>query len=581
MIKKIFKSPELYCLILFLVGVYVTLALKVEIKDAVVTRSSNTFSTTLPYSEGMKRGEAFQVKFNIVEKFNNYDIRIVPDDCAEEMFLNGKNIDLRGIEKRCDFARGFVLQDDFLAPYRKGERNYYEVSIRNNGGSAGLNIFVTQKSLVPKVVHFATGILFAALCLLVARRLNLGRGLIIIFLVGVLCRLAYFAVTPYTGYSYDVGGHIEYIEYIMDKHSIPKATECWSCYHPPVYYVASIPYYLVGEFMGASGTTGLQVFSLLLSLTALLFGLLFLKGFLSGKTLYAASVLWTMWPTLFMIAPRIGNDQLFYALHILCLWGGINYLNKGKGKYLITSVVSTALAMWTKNTAMITLGMLLLFTVSGYVMNWRRLRPSGSEIVAWSMIFALFVGVVIQKFIFGGDLVANVGGINRGLGVGNSIFNYVYFDLKGFLSEPFTNPWKDEMGRQFFWNYTLKTALFGEFELVRTDVGRCLATVTSISLLALIVYAIRGFWRTHFRVIHWLLFLQGGAFFAALMFLRIKYPYACSNDFRFIVPVILSFSPFVAWGINVDGGSTKWKVVGNATVAVFVLSSAILYILAM
>ena len=70
-------------------------------------------------------------------------------------------------------------------------------------------------------------------------------------------------------------------------------------------------------------------------------------------------------------------------------------------------------------------------------------------------------------------------------------------------------------------------------------------------------------------------------FIAALMFLRIKVPYSCSNDFRYIAPVVLSFIPFVAMGVNVEGGSLKWKVLGYALVAGFVLSTVILYILAM
>ena len=111
--------------------------------------------------------------------------------------------------------------------------------------------------------------------------------------------------------------------------------------------------------------------------------------------------------------------------------------------------------------------------------------------------------------------------------------------------------------------------------------GRTFATLVSVTFLGLLVYAVRGFWKTRLKTIHWLLLMQGGAFIAALMFLRIKLPFACSNDFRLIAPAILSFIPFVAMGVNVEGGSLKWKVLGYALVAGFVLSTVILYILAM
>jgi hypothetical protein len=95
------------------------------------------------------------------------------------------------------------------------------------------------------------------------------------------------------------------------------------------------------------------------------------------------------------------------------------------------------------------------------------------------------------------------------------------------------------------------------------------------------VYAIRGFWKTRLGLVHWILLLQGVAFIAALMALRIKYPFACSNDFRYILPILLSFAPFVAMGVTLKDASTSWKVCGYITVAAFIVSSAVLYIMVM
>ena len=80
---------------------------------------------------------------------------------------------------------------------------------------------------------------------------------------------------------------------------------------------------------------------------------------------------------------------------------------------------------------------------------------------------------------------------------------------------------------------------------------------------------------------HWILLLQAAAFFGALMVLRIKVPFSCSNDFRYIAPVVLSIVPFMATGVTLEGSSVKWKVLGYVLVATFALSTVILYILAM
>lgn len=577
-----FKLPELYCVILLAACIVAGLAMRVSIDNIVLVRDNSPEEVSFPVAKKMNDGELFKIELDIHDPFHiAYDLRVVPDDCAESIFENGNEIDVSEIHDRCNFSKGFVLVDSVLALHRVGDRTHFIFNLKNNGGDAGLNLFIYQKSPSAAAANVGAVVFFALLCMLVARRFKLRGALLFLFFIGVILRAVFFANIPYTTYSNDVDGHVAYVQYIIEKHEIPPADACWSCYHPAFYYLSAAPSFVLGDWAGVSGTTGLQVFSLLVSVATLILGLLFLKAFLTGSAFGIASVLWVLWPLMILVAPRVGNDQMFYLLHILCLWGGINYLNKGRGKYLIVSVVASALAMWTKTTAAVTMGMVFLFAVCGYVQNFRLLRPSRSELVAWVLFAALVVGVCLQKLIGEADLVGNASGLNSRLRVGNEAFNYIFFDLRNFIIHPFTSAWNDEWGRQFFWNYTFKSALFGEFELSRVALGRTFATLVSVTFLGLLVYAVRGFWKTRLNTVHWLLLIQGAAFIAALMFLRIKLPYACSNDFRLIAPAILSFIPFVALGVNVEGASVKWKVLGYALVAGFVLSTVFLYILAM
>jgi hypothetical protein len=347
-----------------------------------------------------------------------------------------------------------------------------------------------------------------------------------------------------------------------------------------VYYVAASPFYVLSEFLGLPGTTGLQSFSLLLSVLTAFFGVLFLRKILEGRPLILASSLWLFWPLMIMVTPRIGNDTLFYLMHVLCMWAGINYVKNGCGKYLIASVAASALALWTKSTGLVSVGMVFLFAVSGFLANKQLHKPSKTEIVSWVMFVVLVIAFVIQR-LQGGELVGNASALNSSMRVPNFAFNYLYFDLRNFLEYPFTSGWDSAMGRDFFWNYALKSSMFGEWSMLPTTNGRFWATMMSVFLLGLIVYAIRGFWKTRLNLVHWLLLLQGIAFIASLMALRIKYPFACSNDFRYILPILLSFAPFVAMGVTLKESSTSWKVCGYITVAAFVVSSAVLYIMVM
>ena len=98
----------------------------------------------------------------------------------------------------------------------------------------------------------------------------------------------------------------------------------------------------------------------------------------------------------------------------------------------------------------------------------------------------------------------------------------------------------------------------------------------SLSLLGLIIFAIRGWWKTRLDIYHWILSIQGIAFFAALAYCRYKYPYACSNDFRYIMPALLSFLPYVGLGVYQNGYSLKWKILGLITVMIFAVCSVVL-----
>lgn len=579
---KIFRLPEFYIVALLAACVVVNVSMRVTVKNVVLIEKGNIEKTSIPVTKKMREGEYFQVDLDIENPYGvSYDLKVVPDDCAEDIVVNGQQVNVRNLPGRCDFSKGFLLSDSLLSNYRVGGKTHYSFSLRNNGGNAGLNLFVYQVSAASKVVNVLAIGLFALLCLVIARRFKFGWGIALLILFGVVFRTTFYANVPYTTYSNDVDGHVAYVQYVAEKHAVPGVDDCWTCYHPPVYYVSAVPSFVLGEWLGVSCTTGLQMYSLVLSVVTLFLGILFLRTFLTGSAFGVASLLWTLWPLMILVSPRIGNDQMFYMLHVLCLWGGACYLKDGRGRYLIVAVIASALAMWTKTTAVVTLGVLLLFALFGYVRNGRSLRPSKSEMVSWIMLVLLLVGIVLQKMLGGSDLVGNASGLNSKLIVGNEAFNYIFFDLKSFVIHPYTSAWNEEWGREFFWNYSFKSAMFGEFELVRTQTGRTLATLMSVTFLGLLVYAVRGFWKSKMNAIRWILLLQTVAFFAALMFLRIKHPYSCSNDFRYIAPALLGFIPFVGLGIQVEGASVKWKVLGYVMVLGFVLSTVILYILAM
>ena len=578
---KYFKTPEFIAALCFFLFLALGLLSRISVENMQFEQSGTSEKVSLPLVRDIEVDIPFNMDFDVVSLFNfSYDMWIIPDDCADKITIGSKTIDLSDVEHHCSFSKGFTLADSVLAPYKEGGKTHYTVTLHNGGGPGGFMVIVQMNSVLGWLINALAIISLAMFFVFLARRLRMGRALLVLLFLGIVFRAVFFMMIPYKLFSMDVEGHIEYVQYIVENHAVPDNDECWSCYHPPVYYVAAAPSYVLSEFLGMPGTTGLQSFSLLISILTTFFGLLFLKKILQGPSLVLSSALWIFWPLMIMVAPRIGNDQMFFLLHVLCMWAGINYVKGGRGRYLIGALVAAALAFWTKSTGVVSLGMFFVFAVSGFFANGSFHKPSKTEVSAWVMFALVLVAIAVQK-VGGDELVSNAHSLNSSMSVQNEVFNYLYFDLRNFLEEPWTSCWDSAMGRDFFWNFTLKTSLFGEWSMLPTTGGKICATLMSVFLLGLVVFAIRGFWRTRLGLSHWILLLNGVAFFGALMALRIKYPFACSSDFRYILPVLLSFSPFVAMGITLNGSSVKWKVCGYAVTFAFIVSSAVLYIMVM
>ena len=155
-------------------------------------------------------------------------------------------------------------------------------------------------------------------------------------------------------------------------------------------------------------------------------------------------------------------------------------------------------------------------------------------------------------------IIGNIHALNGGLLVGNKPINYLLFDFKTFIKKPFMNPWSDETGRQYYWNYLLKSSLFGEF----SDFGKNKNIVIMAQLISLVFVFFIGY----FLILLSWLFLNKTkperikkifpliviSIIAPLLILtatRIKHPYSAQADFRYIFPVIISFGAIYAMGL--------------------------------
>lgn len=443
--------------------------------------------------------------------------------------------------------------------------------------------------------------------------------LMLIIFAGIGIRFFYLSYTDYNVRSYDTDGHIEYIKYVAEKLQIPRGEQCWECHQMPLYYLLAGFFF---KFFQAIGTIQLnfvlQSLSLFLCILFLFFGVKALRLIIKEKSyLRIATLFLFFWPGSILNSIRISNDSLFYALWAICFYFLVKWIQEGGRKNFYIASVVVLFSLFTKTSglilvvlAMVALLLKVLFEKPETIRHISRIFVAVGyyrrEIIVFFIVAVLGLSAISYKNFFyfekKGELKQNRDffartvkndSLNSALKVNNNISNYLWFDAEMFNKKVFTSSWIDDGGRQYFWNYLLKTSLFGEFDTDNYDKkGSPWPWATYLNRLALVLFfcVLFGFAFLLLRNMFYLFKGDGGVLplfilsslfipLAVLMSYRIKAPFACNNDFRFILPVIISLSfIYIEWLKMWD---KKWiliKYLGISLAIIMAFSSLLFFV---
>jgi len=551
---KILQNPLFYLLPILAVLYLIIIPPRMEISDAKITRNGYAENIKFPYLADMPSGETFFISYNLLvndkkaTKFN-----IIPDNCIREISINGKVFPLYGVQGLCDYQKGTYL--DFSKYVEEG-LNRFEFRITNDGGPGGLRIEIPYNGFNSlSLIHYIFAVIFLISTALLLRKFKFKFIAISIILLGIIVRLVFYTYTEPTQYSYDTGGHLHYIQIISDENRIPKSDEGWSTYHPPLYYVVSAVIKNIADRYDPSLTNRiLQQESLLISFACVIFGVaLILNLFGNCRIAYLAALVSVLWPGFVIAAPRIGNDSLFYLGSLFCMLFAQRYWCLHKNSYVLLASIGASVALAGKATGFVVLGVWVIIYILGAI----RYLKIGSLKTLFTSIFiiALFIGFsnyrTVINILDGKKtlLVGNINSLSGGLRVNNTVGNYLYFDSQDYIMEPYTSTWNDKGGRQYFWNFALKTSLYGEYRVWNAPIGNILATMLNILVLLIFILALWGIIQVKFKDLPPLLFVI--FLFVALIYLRISHPYSCANDFRYICPALFPLVYFSVRGTQI------------------------------
>ncbi|MCL2284285.1 MAG: glycosyltransferase family 39 protein [Fibromonadales bacterium] len=572
---RVFKEPLLYLVPILVLSWFLINPRQMTVNNIEVRYNGNTEYAKFPIFKNLPADNIFTVSFDLqLLKNGACKYMVVPDDCIRKITINGKDMPLDGINGLCDL-RGIEI--DFCEYLSLGD-NKIEFVIYNSWGPGGLTFErVKDLSYVPKI-GFAIVLLTVVFFLL--RKLKFGFRACAAVLLGIAIRLIFYNGTSAADFGHDFNEHIKYIQMVAEEKRIPDLNECWVCYHSPVYYAASaVVKEISNVYDGSIFYNILRQMQLLFSFATLAFGVaLLFKTFESKGIAFIASLLWVVWPGFIIASDRISNEIPFYFGTMLCIYFASLWWKKPGNSHFIFATLGASLAFAFKSTGFVVLGAWAIIFVCGiFVHLASSFRICSLKAALLGIMIVLAFAAVSQHRVIvnvlNGEkaaLIGNATGLNGGLKVKNEPSSYLYFDVENFLTEPYTSPWDDKQGRQYFWNYAFKTSLFGEFRVWDSAAGRALSTLISFFALISIAFSLWGLLHLNIKEFPIALFLL--ALFAALMFARIQYPYSCTNDFRFIVPALLPLSYFSIKGIHILSIG-RLKMAGYFSIVIFVFLS--------
>jgi len=477
-------------------------------------KTTNTIPVTLPFLQDSGAISNEYVFTGLLEYYPFYPtvLKIIPDDNFKTLKINGLEVSLAGIspEKLSDWVNGFEID---IGKYLKVGSNQIEFLVMDLGaGKYGLDAY--NPGPFHSFISFIFFILFLifsmAFFYFALEALGFDFKVRLIFITALFVFIMNLVHTRYDRYTYDLlegdSGHLNYVEYIVKNNALPSP-DGWVFYHPPLYYLSAAAVYKVCQLIGVNFIyKALQGLSLFYFFTFLIFGALILKRLISKSSLFYLSIfLLVFWPSGFIHSIRIGNDVLFCTLFTAGLFYLYRWRETKEWKYLYMASLFASLDFMTKTNGLILIMVLFILLLIEYFKYKDKIVFLKKASMVLGMLILAFVLSTYDNYIMAiqqkrpnwilAGIINVTASEDPALYVENKLINYVYFDPATYFTSPFVDTRDNRTGRQYFWNFLLKSSLFGEFSF-SSSLKRGIALFLSYLLFGMLIYFLAGlvFW---------------------------------------------------------------------------------------
>jgi hypothetical protein len=500
---------------------------------------------------------------------------LLPTLCLTSANVNGQPLTFNAPSSsgHCDYINGYTISLPTGTAAAPGHLLHLEAKVSTNFYVFGLSVRPPPGNpvvLALKLMGIAT---LTAGLYLALRRSHFSRPVSLILLGALPVQLLYLLHTPVVERTYDILGHLQYVEYIADHFSLPPSDFCYECYQPSLYYLAAAPIYSMARAMRFfDSEVVLQFFSLACFWVFIVMSARICLLWLPKKReAELAIALIAFWPGGFLHSARVSNDIALYALFATCLYFVLRWWETGSRRALFIAASVAGCGVLIKATMIVLIGAIGILILSRILRDRCKGTPGSSYVQPILPMVAGVAAYVALSFFRAGALPAtwhdwrsiyagnNWMYLDPSTYVGNSWRQYLLLDTASYFKLPFVDSARAGTGREYFWNYVLKSSMFGDFDWFHKPVERVLALIMAPLLLALVglfwVGVVRSLRRPNLHSLPLLVavFLS----FLSLFAHRFYLPYSADNDFRFIYPALIPIVLLMVEGTrNIRGAGT-------------------------
>lgn len=419
-------------------------------------------------------------------------------------------------------------------------------------------------------------------------KINYKKLILAVSIIGIILRIIYITYTPITQRQHDMEkevGHLAYIETIYETGKLPEHNK-WQFYQQPLHHIISAGWLKIAEIFGIELETAeesLQILTAIYSSTIIVISFFILKELgINDKLKLLVMTIIAIHPTFIILSGSINNDILMIMLTFLGILYLIKWYKNSSMKNTIILAITTGLIALTKISGTIIAVPILYVFIDKFWKDYFTEKNRKMVIKKYALeciifgIIALGIGLSysIRNFLLFNQSIFYVPKAGQVVYCGDrSLFDRFNLFSKEWL-KVFAYPTEDCN----VWTYLIKSSLFGEYHLesINAISGVLLVlniVIVAISLLCLGKIIIEKKQPMEIRMIIVFYITQ------MLMFIysNIAMPYACTMDFRYIVPTILFGMIFIADGIK----GTKYERAISSVIYLFAILSVVFEIIYM